>query len=302
MVGGSERKVLGTRTLFEDVTIPRARTQIMKTPRFPAFGTASPVLSTDETTFLDCGFLSYEADSKRWSDTVQGSELLARAKDAVRSAHVDITLLDSMPVTASEWPGLALWQRTLESCQATVILADRGMVGSSIAALRIAYECLIFACAVWRDPTVVDRLEATNDYSMLKAGERGRPQFAAEFSADIVEHLNRLKAQPQRTGINVEQAAKIAGLEPTYNSLYLILSNLGAHATSRSLEEYALQSSSTEILGNFGPRFDESARFVITAVECMRFGQGRFREHFSSASYGPAIPKISLEFPYHPPS
>lgn len=275
----------------------------MKTLRFPAFGLASPVSpAVEKTTFLDCGFLSEEADNERWSDTTQGSELLARAKDAVRSAHADIGLLGGAPVTASEWPGLAFWQRTLESCQAAVILADRGMVGSSIAALRIAYECLIFACAIWRDATVVDRLEATNDYSMLKAGERGRPHFAAEFSPTIEEHLNHLKAQPQRTGINVEQAAKIAGLEQTYNSLYVILSNLGAHATSRSLDEYALQSSPTEIVGNFGPRFDESARFLITAVECMRFGQGRFREHFSSVSFGPAIPKLSREFPYHPPS
>lgn len=276
----------------------------MKTPRFPIFGLASQVPhKSDGTTFLDCGFLSDESDSKRWSDTAQTRALLARAKDAVRSAHLDIQLLGGVSVTASEWPGIALWQRTLESCQAAVILADRGMVGSSIAALRTAYECLIFACAIWRDPAVVDRLEVANDYSMFKAAERARSQFeTSELSPTVLEHLDRLTTRPQGTGINVEQAAKIAGLERAYDSLYVILSSLGAHATSRSLHEYGLRKYAAGIVGEFGPKFKESARFLVTAVECMRLGQGRFREHFSSVSYGPTIPKLAREFPYHPPS
>lgn len=309
MVGGGGREVLGTRTLFARPSGSTMRalsptSRSMSKFQAPVFGMVSQIRHPkDPSTFADYGFLSGEAEATRWSASAEKRNHLDSVKASVQSIHRDFDLLFADPLQGSDWPALAFLDRTLEACQAAALLADKGMVSSACAVLRTGYECLFFACAVWKDPAVVSQIDAQNAYELHKQAGKIAPLFSQDqLDAEVWAALKELESKPEGVGISVEQAAEKAGLKDIYDVVYRSLSKLGAHATGRSLRPYAPKQTDQGLVLVVGPKFDDADVVFKFACTCLRLGQERLRAQFSHLTYGPPIPTLSPESPDHPPS
>lgn len=133
---------------------------------------------------------------------------------------------------------LVYLQRTVRSCQAAIILCERGLVVDAQTVTRSAVEALFHGVALINDPGVFVRIAREGDIAEKKQAEAMIKTFSGGLAdqqvADLGEVISR--ADGKAAGFTVFDAARIADLMPIYDTLYRGLSTVASHATFRSMD------------------------------------------------------------------
>jgi hypothetical protein len=190
--------------------------------------------------FEELGYLSRDTDAFREGVRAAYGAEFAKLESTVRVALKE---LRSINVTGSEAyvVGLGYWLRCIESCSGAALLAERGMAAIPFAALRTAYECLFYACALWRKPTLAGKFEALHHQERIK---QARAMLSAGAEARLApDRLSVLKAvaaeaPPSDAGVSAWEAAGAADLIYEYEHVYRGCGLAGAHASIRSLDDF----------------------------------------------------------------
>lgn len=233
--------------------------------------------------FETLGFLSSECEEFRASVRSQFSARFGEVE-----AASEIAIAELSTVTGDAPPsyilGVLFWLRCIESCQGTVLLAERGLATSPFPVLRTALECLFAACAMWRKPEVADKIQAWHHEERVKqakqalsVGAEGRvtPEGLAELKATAAE-----TAPP--SGWSHWEAACAADLKFEYAMMYRGLGIGGAHASARSLDDFHAVNSDGSFDLHLRPTADRIAWLLGLVTNCLKLGIGRHREARSS--------------------
>jgi hypothetical protein len=235
-------------------------------------------------TFKELGYLSPDIDAFR-----EG----ARAAYGVEfgtlesSVQVALTELRSINVTASEayLVGLGYWLRCIESCSGAVLLAERGMAAIPFAALRTAYECLFYACALWRKPTLAVKFEDLHHQERIKQA-RAMVNAGAEARVppDRLSVLKDVAAEtpPLEAGISAWEAACAADLIFEYENVYRGCGLAGAHASIRSLDDFYQEQGDGSMKLLLEPDAKRIPWLLGLVDTCLQCGIARRREAHAS--------------------
>ena len=229
--------------------------------------------------FERLGFLSSESDAFRASVRSQFSAQFGDVETASAMAIAELSATSGL-APPSYIVGVLFWLRSIESCQATVLLTERGLPTSPFSVLRTALECLFAACAVWRKPEVADKMQALHHEERVKQAK----QVLALGAAGRVtpEGLAALKAVASETvvpsGWSHWEAARAADLQFEYEMMYRGLGIGGAHASARSLDEFHAAKSDGSFDLHFQPTADQLAWMLGLVTSCLKLGIARQRE------------------------
>lgn len=229
------------------------------------------------TTFSELGFLSSEAAENVQHLRKEHHERFARVEILMAGAMLAVQR-ESFSTSRTYLVGVGYWLRCIEACQGAVLLIERGMPAAPYSVIRTALECLFIACAVWRKPELLDKLEDGHHaerikqaIAMVKAGAHSRvpPEQFAELK-NIAETV-----PPPLPGLSFHDAAVVGGFEWEYQHVYRGLAIAGAHATVRSLDDFVEEQSN----GSFSIGFKSSPNkiaFQLTWVaDCLEKGMKR---------------------------
>jgi hypothetical protein len=182
--------------------------------------------------------------------------------------------------------GLSL--RVVESCEATVILVDRGMAGAAWAPLRTAWECLFYAAALWRKPARFAEFTGAHHKERLTQVHALRKSAPPSLSPESIAKLETLA---QDTGAHEKwpcfNAADEAGLKTEYELFYRGCGLAGAHATQRSLDRHLTQlkgAAEGEYVWTYAPNFDTAGIQIAWAIQCLALTMDRFQEQLTAVS------------------
>lgn len=233
--------------------------------------------------FESLGFLSSESEEFRASVRSQFSAQFGEVESTSEIAIAELSAIKGN-APPSYIVGVVFWLRSIESCQGTVLLAERGLATSSYSVLRTALECLFAACAVWRKPEVADKIESWHHAERVKqakqvlsVGAEGRvtPEDLAVLKAVAAELV-------PPSGWSHWEAARSAGLTFEYELMYRGLGIAGAHATARSLDNFhAVQEDGSFDL-NVQPTAVRLAWLLSLVTSCLNLGIARQREAASA--------------------
>lgn len=233
--------------------------------------------------FETLGFFSFEVDHFRATERVRLKSEFENLEQTVATAIAELRSMTGMAAPAY-LVGAAFWLRCIESCQGTVLLAERGLATASFAPLRTAYECLFAASALWRRPEVADKMEAWHHEERIKQAR----QMLTEGAETRVEpvRLIELKAiaaeQLVPSGWSHWEAACAADLKFEYAMAYRGLGIAGAHASPRSLDDFHDVQADGSFDLDLSPRADRLGWLLGVVATCMRCGIQRHREARSS--------------------
>lgn len=220
------------------------------------------------------GFLSGELAKFEREVTMQFSKIIAEAHGASRAAMklFEMKIKNPSPSTVV---ALLLWPRCVASCQAAILLGQKGMGIEGLTLLRNAFESLFHFAALLQDPTVLPRLRNKDDYERLKqatalAGHHESMEVLSQENRLAVEAFIRSKT-PQKNIITAFDCAKIAGLEGLYHSAYRTLSLQAAHP-SLTTAGHALGESLLD--WRFGPSTEHLDEVFGLARDCLNMGRG----------------------------
>ena len=177
--------------------------------------------------------------------------------------------------------GLGYWIRCIECCQASVLLVERGLPTAPFPPMRTAFECLFFACALWRNPALETKIKVAHDYerirqatTMLKAGAASGldPSQSAVLRTIAAETL------PTDKGLSAWDAAAAAGLTLEYETAYRGFGIGGAHASLRSLDDVFSVQLDGSVSIAFEPKSRQTSFLLGLATNCLIWGIDRHRE------------------------
>lgn len=169
-----------------------------------------------------------------------------------------------------------------------MLLSERGLATSPHPVLRTAFECLFYACSVWRYPGLAAKMEATGNAERVKqakqviaagAATRVEPRRLAELEAVAAEVHTRVD------GLSAHEAATKGDLIWEYEVVYRGLGLGGAHATLRSLDSYVTTKPDGSLDLDFEPKSEKLDWLLGLVVTCLIRGIERHRE--ASAKLGP---------------
>lgn len=231
------------------------------------------------SSFNELGFLSDEVEATRLVIREQLPAEFAQVEAAVR-----LSIAELAAVQGSASPGylvaMGYWLKCIESCQGAVLLIERGLPGAPYPVLRTAFECLFFACAVWRKPELLDKLKAGHDAERVKqANLMLAAGAAARVTPGRLADLQAIAAEPtDGTGVSAWEAANAADLVFEYQTAYRGFGIAGAHATARSLDDYVEQLEDGSFTLGLEPGCERTAWLLGLVVTCLSCGTGRHRE------------------------
>lgn len=190
----------------------------------------------------------------------------------------------------------AFYGKALQSIQAVVLLAERGMIGDARTILRTCAETTILQRKVADDPEFVARLIERHNYHRrtLGIGILNNEQIAAELRADdlarikaTVEEISAQHPNRKPRDINLAEIAESVNGMHLYTLFFKPMSGDSAHGTLDALERHISSDSQGNMAGlAFGPQPREVAdtlsaslsilfHVLDTAIE--RFELGPFR-------------------------
>lgn len=181
---------------------------------------------------------------------------------------------------------LGFWNRCLSTCQAAILLCERGMVPESQVLIRSAYEFLFFAVATAQDRDVLDSLMHGDTYArheqakcMLKEGTK-----TGQLTQEQIEALKKIIVSGSgKRPLSAFEAADRAGMSYYYATVYKGMSLVGAHATAASTDAVFEENS-----GGFSPVFgpsDKNLEFCIGLIDkCLEEGAKHFHPILQSAN------------------
>ncbi|WP_157661043.1 DUF5677 domain-containing protein [Burkholderia ubonensis] len=118
------------------------------------------------------GFLSPKIQDFRAHLRSQFKELVSHCEDASRRVTMQVFGLNLTAPTVPRVTAASLWTRCLSSCQAAILLAERGMGLDALALLRTGYENLFYCAALIKRPTVIAQPCWRRLQAAYQAGER----------------------------------------------------------------------------------------------------------------------------------
>lgn len=177
---------------------------------------------------------------------------------------------------------LVLFHKTVRSCQAAVLLCERGLVVDAQILTRSAVEGIFHAVALVKDPSVLAKMHQHGDAQEKKQAE-GMINDLSELGLteknkeDLSEVISR--AEGSTTSFSAYDAARIAGLIPLYQTIYRGLSALASHATLRSMDSSLFIKDGSPVLVT-GPA-EHQLEFTLDLVKvCLELSNSKLREHF----------------------
>ncbi len=243
-------------------------------------------------TFAKLGFLSNDVEHARLALLAQHPAEVAQIEMLTEQAMGELQQVKG--AASQEYLiGVGYWLRCLESCQGAVLLIERGLPSAPFSILRTAFECLFFACALWRKPALATKLEAGHNAERIKqaramivagAASRVPPAGLAELQAVAAETLG------SGTGLSAYEAAAAADLTFDYQTAYRGLGLAGAHASLRSLDDYFAEQPDGSFNLGFEPSSERAAWLIGLVATCLRGGIERHREARSCLQDTPMPP------------
>jgi Family of unknown function (DUF5677) len=171
--------------------------------------------------------------------------------------------------------GALLFVKALNSFQAAVLLARRGMGVESEAMSRTGLECVFQLGALAKEPAKhAKALQSAHHYHLAKHAQKllEHVKKGAVLEPQVVKELEARTLLKGDT-INMEKVAESAGLSHYYDSLYRGSSGFSAHATLGALLRMVV-SDGDAIKLQMGPDFDQLGQALIVAapilIECGR--------------------------------
>lgn len=171
----------------------------------------------------------------------------------------------------------SLYIRSLNSYQAVLILAERGMIPQARSMARTMLESIFTLCAVCKSESLIDVYIDEDHKKRLKLIEKFRQfhggEFPPEYSPEEIEELREeLRAKYPDGKIRMrttEQWAKDADLEDWYLTVYALLSD-SVHTKVSDLERHLAigeDGKVTEML--WGPDPEGIEDVLYASVEAM---------------------------------
>ena len=217
---------------------------------------------------LKAAYKNSFADAELSSDDAQRSMMEAEVSQR------DIHMLAS----------LIFLQRTIRSCQAAIILCEKGLVVDAQTLTRAALEALFHGVALINDPTVFAKIARKGDEEEGKQAY-GMLQTLKDYglTEQNIKDLEEIASRGEGKGLklNVFDAASIANLLPLYHAFYRGLSNIASHATVRSMDSsFAVSDDSWSLIT--GPT-EQHLELTLNLVKtCLTLSSKVLDENFKS--------------------
>lgn len=243
-------------------------------------------------TFGTLGFLSTDVEHERQASRQAHPTAFAQVEALTEEAMGELQQVKGA-VSREYLIGVGYWLRCLESCQGAVLLIERGLPSAPFPILRTAFECLFFACALWRKPALATKLEAGHHAERIKQAQAMIAAGAASrVTAAGLADLQTVAGEPlpTGTGLSAYEAAAAADLSFDYATAYRGLGLAGAHASLRSLDDYFDEQPDGSFNLGFEPSSKRAAWLLSLVATCMRGGIDRHREARSLVAGVPALP------------
>ena len=234
------------------------------------------------------GFLSPDVEEERRALRGQHEMEFAKVEALAEQAIADLNAVSGV-ATQEYLLGLGFWLRSLECYQGAVLLIERGLPSAPFPILRTAFECLLFACALWRKPALAEKLKAGHDAERVKqAKEMIAAGAATRVSRAGMADLQAIAAEtvPSNTGLTAWEAASAADLSFDYQTAYRGFGIAGAHASLRSLDDFFNERPDGSFNLGFEPSSQRTAWLLGLVASGLTCGIERHREARSGA--GPA--------------
>jgi hypothetical protein len=210
-------------------------------------------MSIDEQGFLSPEIAAWidkhRSENRAWFSLAMNLNLVAQQ---------ELLLLEVPTEDHNALCAVLLFVRGLSSFQAAILLAERGMTQDARTITRSCFESVFCFGALLNDPSFLDKFEKGDVHgkkTFAKAVLEGSSRLEAGDAEKVSEFLNDLKQSGENGArLNIEQAAKSAGLEAVYDAIYRGLSNDAAHPSLIALKRYCAVDENNEFKGlQFGP-------------------------------------------------
>ncbi|MDR8364062.1 DUF5677 domain-containing protein [Pseudomonas sp. JL3] len=177
---------------------------------------------------------------------------------------------------------LILFHKAVRSCQAAILLCERGLVVDAQTLTRSAVESLFHAVALINDPAVFVQMGKYGDTEEKKQAQ-GMIRSLSELGlndqnvGDLSEVISR--AEGPASKFSAYDAARIAGLMPLYETIYRGLSAVASHATLRSMDSSLDIRDGNAVLLTGPTEYHLDFTLGLLKV-CLEVSSTKLREHF----------------------
>jgi hypothetical protein len=171
----------------------------------------------------------------------------------------------------------SLFLRSISGYQATILLAERGMMPESRVMARTMLETIFSLCAIQKEPKLANDYAREDQHNRLKFLNKFKVLHGGNLPDDVtqdelVELENELKqdiGKNQSKVRSTEQWAEKAGMHDWYLSAYAMLS-MSVHTKVRDLEDYMIRDNKEEVREfQWGPSDIGIQEVLMTAIEAM---------------------------------
>lgn len=193
----------------------------------------------------------------------------------------------------------AFYRRAIQSIQAVVVLAERGMTGDARTVLRACVETAILQRRVALDATFLTRLEERHDCHRWKLANaflkdpqamRELPRDDVELLKTTVDEINAQYRDRKPTDIDLHDVAASVGGMMLYNIFFRMMSGDAAHGTLNSLVRHVATDKGGNITGlRFGPQLDDLACTLSATATVLLFVLDAAIESFALAEFRPRL-------------
>jgi len=197
-------------------------------------------------------------------------------KYVVHSRSIANRLWGNEDTTDPQKIAIAMWLKAVESCEATDVLGSRQMYGAAWANLRVAYECLFYACAILKNPENAEKLASHHIFQVAKLfkdqiNDKSKANNqTVEQKAEIAHYEKYIKAHPNWPAAD---AAKAADMFEQYSDFFRTISQLGAHANISSLDQHLTATKDRLMIR--GGRSEDRDSQINMAILCLALGLER---------------------------
>jgi hypothetical protein len=193
--------------------------------------------------------------------------------------------LELKPQDKTVHVGYCCWLRALECFKATVALAKMGLDSAQHAPFRAGLEWLFWACAYWKDTSVVEKFQLNDDFEESKHATLLSNEPGVILGAEEIKLLEKAKARDTtKTGYSIFNVAETAQLMTEYQMYYRMSSRAGAHATMFACLELWKKNPQGKSYIAHGPDHEMAWLMIQTVAEMVQVGNQRFQEHAEAIS------------------
>lgn len=220
-------------------------------------------------------FLSPMMDEWRRQAQLSAPLWFALIQDINRDAVALLTVIHPAKWSDRELAAAAMFGRALQSFEATVILAERGMLADAGSLARNIVESAVFLGGLALVDDFPKRMAASNNahfFGMAQAiAEQMEMNGAQEdllSAGELRELLQDVRDQGHaRTSINLRELAKEVGMDPLYEVVYRMLSGDAAHPSIASIERHFGRNDSGQVEKLiFSPQRDGMEKVLSAAI------------------------------------